>query len=128
MENVEKKQDVTELINSFEDALKLSGSPAVPEFSDAPEELREYFKAQYMGTVLAKAYNEGEQVDWENGNQEKWLPWFRMSSGGFVFYITSYYCSPANAGSGSRLCFLKEKTAADAGRKFPEIYAKFLQG
>jgi len=127
MEKEEKKLDVTERINTFEDALKETGSPAVPDFADSPEELREYFQGQYMGVVLAKAYNEGKEVDWNNPNQKKYYAYFNTFSGVFVFYGAGYCCSLAFAGDGSRLCFLKEKHAEDAGRKFPEIYAKILQ-
>ena len=127
MEKEVKKLDVTERINTFEDALIETKRPSVPAFADAPEDLREYFQEQYRGIVLAEAYNEGKKADWTNPNQEKWLPWFRMSSGVFVFFDTSYCCSHANAGCGSRLCLLEDKTATDAGRKFPEIYGGILQ-
>ena len=67
----EKKQEVTERIKSFEDALKETGRPAVPEFSDAPEDLRDYFKAQYKAVVITEALNEGWKADWNDSSQEK---------------------------------------------------------
>jgi len=126
MKKQEKKQDVTERINSIEDALNETGRPIVPEFADVPIDLREYFQNQYKAIVLAEALNEGEKLDWTDGNQEKWLPWYRLSSGVFVFYVTRYYDSDARAGGGSRLCLVNDKVATHAGKKFPEVYTGIL--
>jgi len=114
-------------IKTFEDALKETGRPEVPDFSNLPEDLRDYFKAQYKAAVIAEALNEGTKMDWTNSDQRKWLPWFSMSSGGFVFHDADYYFSFAAAGYGSRLCFKSEELAEYAGKQFLDIYAAILQ-
>lgn len=99
------KEDVTVRIKTFEDAVKETGRPEKPDFSNLPEDLREYFEAQYKAVVIAEALNEGWKADWSNSDQEKYLPWFRgLSSRAFVFNDTNYNYSNANAGNSSHLC------------------------
>ncbi|HBG41165.1 MAG TPA: hypothetical protein DDW85_07100 [Porphyromonadaceae bacterium] len=127
MKEKEVKRDVTERVKTFEDAQAETGRPGVPEFSDVPEDMRPYFKAQYKIVVIAQALNEGWKPDWTNGNQKKWVPWFGMSSSGVAFNVTYYYYSYTNAGTGSRLCFKTEALANYAGRQFVEIWDELLQ-
>lgn len=122
----EEKQEVTERIKTFEDAQRETGRPDVPEFDNMPEDLRDYFKAQYKMTVIAEALNDGWKADWSDENQRKWFPWFTMSSGGFVFHVTTYVCSNADAGYASRLCFPSEEMAEYAGRQFTDIYSRII--
>jgi hypothetical protein len=35
--------------------------------------------------TITKALNEDKVIDWNNPNQKKWVPWFDLSSSGFVF-------------------------------------------
>lgn len=80
-----------------------------------------------LETIFA-AYNEGRKIDTFNTKQRKYIPWFGVSSGGFVFLGTGYYCSLANAGGASRLCCVGEDDsetqarAADLGRKFIDLF------
>ena len=123
----EVKENVMVRIKNFEDAMKETGRPEVPEFLDLPEDLREYFKAQYKAVVIAEALNEGTKMDWADEDQRKWLPWFRLSSGVFVFCGAGYGYSFASAGDGSRLCFKSEELAEYAGKQFLDIYSALLQ-
>lgn len=129
------KKEITEVIKSFEDAVTATGRPEMPDFSNVPEDLREYFEAQYQMVVIAEAINEGWQADWSNDEQPKYYPyfWYKDSEGegsvssGFVF-ISTYYCySNAIAGNGSRLCFRTRALAEYAGKQFIEIWNKILQ-
>ncbi|MCL2291205.1 MAG: hypothetical protein FWC34_10995 [Bacteroidetes bacterium] len=114
--------NIIEKVKTFEDAQALTGRPNVPEFLELPEDLREYFKAHYKMAVIAEALNEGRKLDWEDPNQKKWFPWFRVSSGAFVFDDTNYYYSSADAGDASRLCFSSSELARYAGEQFIEIW------
>jgi len=128
MEKQEVKKEVTERVKTFVDAQKETGRPDVPEFSEVPEDLREYFKAQYKMAVIAEALNEGWKADWEDDDQEKWFPWFRMSSSGvFAFGDTTYGYSIAYAGNGSRLCFKSDELAEYAGKQFIEVWDTILR-
>mgnify|MGYP001001361818 CR=1 FL=1 len=125
----EKKVDVTERIKSFEDAVKATGRPDVPDFSNLPEDLRKYFIAQYKMLVITEALNEGWEPNWSNHNEGKWVPWFyhaSLSSAGFVFYVAYCNVSNASAGDGSRLCFKSDELATYAGTQFIEIWNHIL--
>jgi len=122
MNKKETKKEVTERIETFEDAMKETGRLAVPEFSDVPEDMRDYFKAQYKMVVIAEALNEGWKADWSDGDQAKYYPWFYVSSSGFAFDDASYNCSRPCAGCGSRLCFKTRELAEYAGRQFVQIW------
>jgi hypothetical protein len=122
----EEKQEVTERIKTFEDAQRETGRPDVPEFNEAPEEMREFLKAIYQAAVITKALVGDWKPDWNDSSQRKWFPWFIMSSGGFVF--DGAYCgsSDADAGYASRLCFPTEEMAEYAGRQFTDVYSRII--
>ena len=121
-------KDIRERVTSFEDALAVTGRPALPDFSNVPADLRDYFEAQYKVVVIAEALNEGWTPDWTDHDQDKWFPWFHhpVSSSGFVFYGTDYCYSGAIAGYGSRLCFKNSELARYFGDQFIEIWNKIL--
>ena len=123
----EVKENVMVRIKTFEDAIKETCRPEVPDFSNLPEDLREYFKAQYKIIVIAEALNEGWKADWNDSNQYKYYPYFYMSSGAFVFTDTYYDCSHAYAGYGSRLCFKTRVLAKYAGEQFLDIWTVIIQ-
>jgi len=75
--------------------------------------------------IIAKAINQGWTPDWNNTDQKKWYPWFRMSSG-FGFALTDYTYTHANTDVGSRLCFETKEKAEYAGKQFEEIYKQLL--
>lgn len=119
-----KKENVkiTDRIKTFEDARQATGRPDVPDFSNAPEDLRSYFENLYKMMVISEALNEGWSPDWANDDQQKWYPWFYMSPSGFGFDVTFYDCSGAGADAGSRLCFKTSELAGYAGSQFVDIW------
>jgi hypothetical protein len=123
----EVKENVIIRIKTFEDAMKETGRPEVPEFLDVPEDMRNYFKAQFKIIVIAEALNEGWKADWEDDSEPKYYPYFYMSSGAFVFRNTYYCYSYAYAGDGSRLCFKTRELARYAGEQFLDIWTAIIQ-
>jgi hypothetical protein len=123
----EVKENVMVRIKTFEDAMKETGRPEVPNFLDLPEDLRDYFKAQYKMIVVVEAINEGWKANWEDNNEPKYYPYFYMSSGVFVFCVAPYRCSNALAGFGSRLCFKTRELARYAGEQFLDIWTAIIQ-
>lgn len=116
-------EKITDRIKTLEDAFDETGRPTTPEFADVPEDLREYFKAQYNAIVVAEALNEGTKMDYRDSNQKKWLPWFNvLSPAGVSFDATVYGYSSAFAGRAARLCLKSEALAKYAGKQFPEIH------
>ncbi|HEY5591553.1 MAG TPA: hypothetical protein VIK55_11110 [Paludibacter sp.] len=115
-----------ESIKTLEDACNATGMPATPEFSEVPEEMREFLKALYAAVIITKALVGDWKADWTDSNQYKYYPWFRMSSGGFVFVNTDCENSLAIAGYTSRLCFPTEEMAEYAGKQFTEVYSQII--
>jgi len=120
--------DVLERVNDFADALTESGRPEVPEFNEVPEDLREFFKAQYRCIVIAEALNEGKRFDLFDEKVKRHYPYFTNngSPAGFRLGDTCCDCACSYAGSGSRLCFLDEKRARFAAEKFPNEFSDML--
>jgi len=123
-----ENQDVRDRIKTFEDAMRETGSPDVPDFSNLPKEQQPYFVAQYKMFVIAKALNEGWEPDWNNSNQLKWRPWFKMSPSSFSFYDSYYEYDFAHAGSGSRLHVKSEELAIYIGKQFLDIWRDIQLG
>lgn len=113
-------------ITTFEELLEASGLPAVPEFNEVPENMREHFQNHYKQIVAAYAANEGKKLDWRNPDQRKYLPWFVFSPSGFSFGGTDFYDSLANAGDASRLCYVNRDRAAHVARICPDIFENSL--
>jgi len=126
LHTMEKQVLTMESIKTIEDALKATGIPATPEFNEVPEEMKDYFKAVYEAVAITKAIVLGWKADWNDSSQRKWYPWFRLSSGGFVFYGAGCAYSDAVAGDASRLCFPTEEMAEYAGRQFTEVYSRII--
>lgn len=118
--------NITERVKTFEDAMAITGRPPVPNFSNVPGDMREYFENQYKAVVITEALNEGWKADFEDSNQRKWFSWFYRVSSGFVFNSAYYYCSSADAGSAARLCFKSKELAEYAGKQFLDIYVKII--
>ncbi len=109
-------------IRSFEDACKaLDIDPdAVCSDVDTSDEIA-YKKLK----KIIQAINQGWGPDWDNTNQRKWYPWFRLSSGfGFDGSDCGFDYSVARVGS--RLCFESEEKANYAGKQFLQLYKEFL--
>lgn len=119
---------IEEKIDSFDDALKASGRPEVPEFDCVPEDLRPFFKATYKCVVIAEAFNQGKRFDIYNEEQERCFPYFETngSASEFDLGVTGYGTTDADAGSGSRLSFLDRKLAEIAGTKFKNEFRDML--
>ena len=108
-----------------------TGRPAVPDLSGFPEDMREYFEAQYKALVITEAVNGSikERPSWDNHDTEKWFPWFLNNgpSSGFAFDDTAYSCSCACAGFASRLCLTDGKRARYVGENFTEVHDAILR-
>lgn len=117
-----------ERINSFDDALKASNRPKVPEFDCVPEDLRPFFKATYKCVVIAEAFNQGKRLDIYNSKQERHYPYFENNSSASAFDLHGafYGITTLFAGSGSRLSFLDSKRAKNAGTKFKDEFRDML--
>lgn len=127
-ESVFQNQNVIDRVKTFEDALKETGRPDVPDFSCLPSDMRKYFEAQYKMLVITEALNEGWNPDWDDNNERKYYSWFIMSPSSFAFFNSSYDCSAAYAGGGSRLKFKTSELAEYAAIQFVDIWKNIQIG
>ena len=109
-------------IKTFEDACEILGLTPGNIFNDKdlPDEVA-YKKLK----VIIKAINQRWSPDWENTNQNKWYPWFVLSSG-FGFSYSFYDYDGASSGVGSRLCFESKEKAIYTATQFIDLYKEFL--
>ena len=117
---------ITDRIKTYEDACVELGVEPLDEkklrsFGFTDDEIN-YRKLK----TVTKALNEGWVPDWTNSNQAKWYPYFRLSSGAFVFAASYFADSTADAGYGSRLCFPSDELATYAGKQFTDTYKGFM--
>lgn len=116
-----KKKDFRD-IKTFEDACLELGINESEVYTDKDSEDEIAYKKL---KVIAKAINQGWVPDWDNTNQRKWWPWFKLSSG-FGFSASAYGCDDTDAYVGSRLCFESEEKSDYAAKQFSEIYEQLL--
>lgn len=122
-------------IKSFNDACKverLDPKKTVPDFKGLSVKERKAMIAHAKLVIIARAINRlannGKQwkPDWNNGQWDKYYPWFDMSGGsrGFRFDVCDYWCSASIVGS--RLCFISREVAKYAGEQFIDLYKAYF--
>jgi len=118
---------ITDRIKTYEDACSELGETPLNEL-----ELKDLgftkdeINYRKLKTVT-KALNEGWVPNWNNSDQSKWVPYFRLSAGAFVFCNTYCGYTDAYAGDGSRLCFKTRELARYAGEQFLYIWTEIIQ-
>ncbi len=123
------QQDLTKVINNFEDVLEVTGRPDVPAFSDLPEDLRDHFQKYYRVIAIVEAFNQGEKMNIYDKNVSRYYPYFRTngSPSGFAFGGSCYGDASATAGSGSRLSLRESKYSDYMGKNFKQIIQEYLE-
>lgn len=122
-------QKITDRVKTFQDAVIILGS-------NDQEVLKYNILAKYLPEadnilleqkliIIARALNEGWTPNWDNDNEYKYYPWFRMGSA-FVFNYTNYVWAGTTAFGGSRLCFKSRELAEYVGKQFTEIYKEYM--
>ncbi len=117
-------------IKTFEDAcnaLNLDASKVIPDFSLFPKEEQNAMIAHAKLIIIAKAINGNWIPDWENGEWDKYYPWFEMGSSSGVGFAC-HGCDHRGTFSdvGSRLCFESAEKAKYAGTQFLELYKEYF--
>jgi hypothetical protein len=117
-------------IKTFEDACKKENidPEKLPDVFMIPESFRKAIINCYKLFIIFKAINNGWIPDWNNSNQFKYYPWFKVLSSGSGFDFSnshSYYAGTATA-VGSRLCTDTSEKAIYIGKQFGDEYAEFF--
>lgn len=115
-------------IKTYEDACKATGIPMLDESQLSELGLTKQDIAYQKLAIIAKAINNGWQVNVCDSNVERWYPWFRPngSASSFAFAYSYYVLSLAFAGSGSRLCFKSEELSDYCGNQFLDLWKEFI--
>jgi hypothetical protein len=116
-------QKITDRVKTFEDACYIVGESYQDFLLDTTNLSKDEIAYKKL-KIITRALNEGWTPDWNNGNERKWFPWFRMA--GFGFGDTGCDFTRSATGVGSRLCFKSEELAEYAGKQFELIYKDLL--
>jgi len=120
-------------LKSFEAAAKYLGIDPnnLPDVSMLPEQSQKSVISFYKLSIVSQAAwkQEGKVIDWNDWDQYKYYPWFKMSdsvgsSAGFSYYDCFY----GGTGSivGSRLVFPTWKIAEYVGKTLIDLYRDFM--
>ncbi|MDR0658827.1 MAG: hypothetical protein LBG18_07855 [Mediterranea sp.] len=116
------KENIKDIVKSYEDACKVLGEQPITDFGNATPDEIAYKK---LKTVI-KALNEGWTPSYKDSNQRKWYPWFYISPSGFAFGGSLYVCAYPAAGRAARLCLKSEELADYAGKQFKDLWEGFI--
>jgi predicted kinase len=111
-----------EKIKTVEDACRATGVKLEDVISDkdTPDEV-----AYKTLKIVRNAVTKNWIPDWNNSNQEKWFPVFKLSSG-FGFSTSAYSYACARTYVGSRLCFETEEQSNYVANQFINLYKDLL--
>jgi hypothetical protein len=115
---------ITDRIKTYDDAWKEADDATRKDCEIFPTDTGDVAAYKKL-KLISRVINQGWIPNWDNSDQYKWFPYFKLSSG--VSFSASYY-SYANTGAdvGSRLCLETKEKATYAGKQFTEIYKDFL--
>ena len=117
-------------IKSFEDACKKENidPEKLPDVSMIPQEFQKAIVNMYKLYIIYKAVNNGWIADYDNGNQLKYYPWYRVGSSGSGFVFSFTFCIFGLSGTavGSRLCFESSEKCEYVAKQFTSLYEQFL--
>lgn len=93
-------------------------------FHHVPMSQRKKLLAAHKIMNIARLFNGDWEVNWEDGSQRKWYPYFEYEAGpGWCFFYSNY----RDAYSSAQVAFYKdENTSNHCGRLFISIYKDFL--
>jgi hypothetical protein len=119
-------------IDSLEAALKFLGLTKADAKITLSKKLQKHFtrkQASLHLDLIADAIRDGREVDYRNGDQKKWYPWFTYKvPSGFGFSGTDYADSYSLTYVGSRRQFLTHEEAEWFGKQFIELHRIELEG
>lgn len=98
---------ITDRVKTFEEACKLVGRDPASSFFTS-EALRPHEIAQRKIETIVKALNEGWKPNWDDSDEYKYRPWFKMSSSGSGFSYNDYDYDNTNSNVSSHQCYIPE--------------------
>ena len=114
--------EITDKVKTFEDAYEIAGRPQKPDFNVFSIADRSFYENMWKMSIITMVLNEDWTPDWNNSNEPKSYPYFRMDKTSFAFNVTAYDGTVAYAGCVSRLRFRTSELARYAGEQFLDIW------
>lgn len=121
----EKPKKVTDRIKTIQDILK-DNKWSEESFEEFTDQMHPDERAYILLKLLAKSLNEGWTPDWNNGEWDKWYPWFYMNGGSSGFRFCGSADLSSGSGVGSRLCFKSRDLSDYAAKQFIDLYKQFM--
>lgn len=132
--------DIRDRVKSYADACEVLGIAEMDEKAFKACGFRPDEIARRKLETITAALNEGWRPNWNNTDEYKYFPWFRIlpgkgkdaegkpngASAGLAYAYTYNAASSTFANFGSRLCFRDPELAAYAGDTFRDLYAEIL--
>lgn len=118
---------ITDQVKTFEDACSVLGVDAkkIVPYTKATTPDQKALNAAAKLFLIARALNQGWKPDWNNSNEYKYYPYFKMKTG-FGFSGTYSDYDYAYTPVGSRLCFKTRDLARYAATQFEELYKDYF--
>lgn len=122
-------------LKTFVGACKVEGldpKKVIPDFKGFPAKERKAMIAHAKLVIIARAANrlanDGKQwePDWNNGQWDKWYPWFWMNGGSSGFRLNGYGVWVSASDVGSRLCFKSREVAEHVQKTFFKLYKDYF--
>ena len=121
------------MIKTFAQACKAVGHDPkkLPDVSALPKKYQAALIAHFKLVIITEALNEGWTPNWNDSNQFKYSPYFRVNASkdkpaGFGFSGTDYDGWLARTSVGSRLCFKSSELALYAAKQFEKLYIEYF--
>lgn len=120
-----KLKDITKIINNLDDVFEYLDEDIdeLPLIKRPKTSFEKYLNACILIPFIVKAYNENDELDWNNTSIYKYLPYYRKVGSGWVFGDCFGWYSFA-CGSFAHH-FKKESLGIDACKKFNQTYIDF---
>jgi hypothetical protein len=125
-------ETIIDRVKFFEDACdELEYSTITPMCGQLPDKYHNSIKTFYMLQVIVEALNEGWVADWNDTDQRKHFPYFRLVNGeleyaGVAARHSYFVFGFAYSNDVSRLCYSTEELAEYAGKQFLGMYNDFI--
>ena len=97
-----------------------------PDFTLWPEDMQGYKRTEFKLEMITDAINEGWTPNWQDGDEEKYYPWWFV--GGSGFSLDDVYCDNSSTNVGPRLVFRDRGRAAHAAAYFEPLYRELYYG
>lgn len=120
-ENIVFKKEVKTKPETFEDIFLLNNT-TWEKFKEQYKNIDKADRDNAVERLMVKAYNGDWTPNWNNSNEVKYYPYFKMSGDSFGFYFCYHWYTLSDVSS--RFCFKNKEDLLDAVERFKEVYKR----